>query len=530
MIRFQCTSCGKGIQVADAAAGKKGKCPACGILLTVPAATASLASVISSSPGHTSAASASRLVEETIAFRCPTCNAGLKVPGKLAGRKGKCPKCGEPLAIPTSSPKKQSRPVGMSPLDALAAVEASAVATPPPSVSAPQNQGTATSTIGGVRCPSCLALLPAEAKICAHCGIYLHSGRPLLTSRDTDMDLLYIWVERVLRPLSWIFAVGIYPVYSEARGKGKPYTIWAIAILTILVSCWFWAHEWTGSSAIRSHKNLMLWTGKKEPSTEIIAAYYIATNWGDTQAFLEKYQEFESRMPEEDAIRQAHNALPPEKKAIGEYRGYQLITHAFLHGGIVHLAGNLLFLLVFGSRVNAIIGNIAAVILYPLLAIMAGLLHLQMGAHGEPSPMLGASGAIMGLAGVYLVLFPFQKIHMVAWWRWGLIGGFRLGWKLFAVRGIFVVLAYMAFDFIFVALKIQDNTARWAHIGGFLAGCGLGVLLLVCRLAYSGGDLLSLIFGKYAWPLLGRPASRIKPVPSIASAPQGPGHPLQQER
>jgi hypothetical protein len=114
---------------------------------------------------------------------------------------------------------------------------------------------------------------------------------------------------------------------------------------------------------------------------------------------------------------------------------------------------------------------------------------------------------------------------MAAWWRWGLIGGFRLSWKIFAVRGIFVVLAYMAFDFIFVALKAKTGTAHWAHIGGFLAGCGIGVLLLVCRLAYSGGDLVSVLLGKYAWPLLGRPASRMKPAASRNAPMSPPGAP-----
>ena len=133
-----------------------------------------------------------------------------------------------------------------------------------------------------------------------------------------------------------------------------------------------------------------------------------------------------------------------------------------------------------------------------------------MAAANQPTPMLGASGAVMGMAGVYLLLFPIHRVYLTAWMRWGLFAGFHLSFKFFAVRGFWVVLFYIFFDVLAVVLVLKSNTAHWAHIGGLICGMSAAVILLVGRLAYSRTDALSLIFGKYAWLLLGSPSSHSK--------------------
>ena len=281
---------------------------------------------------------------------------------------------------------------------------------------------------------------------------------------------------------------------------------------------------------MQSYKNLMLWSGDAAPSPAQLMTLYSTTSYGDSEAFFAKLQQLEEEqeenaekekesskrktgkkaaLSEAQMILAAHNSLSPEQRCIGEFHWYQLITNAFLHGGIVHLLSNLLFLFIFGSRVNALIGNVQTLILYPILAVAGSVGHMLSVAGKPPLPLLGASGAIMGLAGMYLVLFPIHTVHMAAYMRLGLIGGFRLHMKIFALRGFWVVLFYIGLDVAFTILQLKSGTAHWAHLGGFIVGVSLALLLLVTRLINArGGDLLSVILGPRAWALIGKPNRR----------------------
>jgi membrane associated rhomboid family serine protease len=359
----------------------------------------------------------------------------------------------------------------------------------------------------GPICPSCKRQLPARAKICIQCGINVQTGRQIMTSQDTNLNEIYSVAERVIWVVSWIIPLGIYPIASEAFGLKKPIVIRSIAVVTILISGWFLALEYSQSSSMVQHKNLMLWSGKGEVDADSLWVYYYLTNWGDTEALEAKMDLYEgSDLNEDEIILAAHQELPPEKQAVGQFHGYQLLTHAFLHGGILHLLGNLLFLMVFGSRVNALIGPLLTAIVYPVLAIGSGLAHMIAYGGQSPSPMLGASGAIMGLAGMYFVFFPVHNVHVAAWFRWGLIRWLKLSMTIFQKRGFWVVLFYIAFDVLFTVIGAEDGVAHWAHLGGFIVGIVLALILLVARLVNArGGDLISVILGRRAWALLGRP-------------------------
>jgi len=369
--------------------------------------------------------------------------------------------------------------------------------------------GTDTDGSLGPVCPSCGTQLPKGSKICVPCGVDLKTGRSLITSEETNLDEVYIAAESVIRVISWIMWLGFFPIASEAFGKRKPHTTRAIAVLTVLVSAWFLAYEWSGSPQMRTMKNLMLWAGNAEPSPNQLLFFYEFTNYGDTQAFernVRGVMELEPNLSRKEAILTAHKALRTDQQVQGQYHWSQLITHALLHGGIIHLASNMIFLLVFGSRVNALIGNLPTAILYPLLAIASGLAQAASMAGDPPSPMLGASGPVMGLAGLYLVLFPIHQVPMAFWYRWGIFGGFQLSLKLWAVRGFWVVLFYIGFDVFYTAMGIKDDTAHWAHLGGFGIGMAIGFILLLTRLVNAhGGDLISVMLGKTAWSLVGRP-------------------------
>ena len=368
--------------------------------------------------------------------------------------------------------------------------------------------GAPSETVGPV-CPCCGQQMAPSAKICVECGVDVRTGRSILTAEETRLDHVYSTAERLARSLSWVFWFGLYPIASEAFGPRKPHATRAIALITIITSVWFLAYEWTASPHMRNLKNLMLWAGDGDPSEEELYTFYELTEFGDSEAFFDKYMELERANPElsnVEVLRAAHSALPREQQYQGEYRSSQLITHAFLHGGLAHLAGNLVFLLVFGSRVNAMIGSLPTSILYPILAVGAAAAHVASMTGKAPAPMLGASGAIMGLAGMYLVLFPLHKVHMIIWFRWVMMFGVPLSFKIWSMRGFWVVLFYIAFDVFYTAIGVDDGTAHWAHLGGFGVGVAAGLVMLCARLINArGADLLSAILGRHAWALVGRP-------------------------
>lgn len=359
----------------------------------------------------------------------------------------------------------------------------------------------------GRRCPSCGRVMHAGSKICARCGIYIDTGRPLLTSREGEIESHRSQIETSLRVVALFLWLGIFPIASEAYGRRRPYAVWAITVLTIVVSIWFGYCQRYRPGSMHELKMLMLWGGAA-PTPELVSFGYDQgignpeADWGDPIAFERSKAavKAERKVSDDMVPVVAYDRLTASEKYFGEFRWYQLFTHAFLHAGWLHLIGNLIFLIVLGSRVNALIGNVATAVIYPLLAVAAAAAQLWDTASGQPAPMLGASGAIMGLAGMYFVLFPVYRVYVAAW--------FLPFWvKVGATRGFVILLFYMSFDVINTLLGSQDGVAHWAHMGGFIAGMILAFGLLLTRAINAhGGDLLSLALGKHAWPLIGSPA------------------------
>lgn len=137
-----------------------------------------------------------------------------------------------------------------------------------------------------------------------------------------------------------------------------------------------------------------------------------------------------------------------------------LLTSMFLHADIWHLLGNMLFLWVFGDNIEDAMGHLRFAIFYVLCGILAGLAH-AVAEVDSLAPLIGASGAVAGVMGAYIILHPkvkvlallFSRIPVYLPARWLL-----LGWLLFQ----------------FAALGAsEESVAWWAHIGGFLAGMAL---------------------------------------------------------
>ncbi|MDD5011683.1 MAG: rhomboid family intramembrane serine protease [Phycisphaerae bacterium] len=150
------------------------------------------------------------------------------------------------------------------------------------------------------------------------------------------------------------------------------------------------------------------------------------------------------------------------------WKARELLGHMWLHGGWMHLVGNLLFLWIFGNAVCAKIGQIPFIIVYLIFGVAAGAAHLFF----TGGPAIGASGAINGVVGMYLVLFPTNTIT-----------GFYLMvfpflyWKPFEIPSYILILIWLAYD-IFGAATGGGHIAYFAHLGGFAAGIVLVIVLL----------------------------------------------------
>jgi membrane associated rhomboid family serine protease len=141
-----------------------------------------------------------------------------------------------------------------------------------------------------------------------------------------------------------------------------------------------------------------------------------------------------------------------------------VITCMFLHGGIMHLVGNMFFLWVFGRRVEDACGPIRFLAYYVLAGTTAALITVLTGPN-DPTPGIGASGAIFGVMGAYFVLFPGGRIRTL----WFI--SFIPTWPKF--RAFWFVLYYLAIQ-IPPAIDSYVNGSQygvghWAHLGGFFA-------------------------------------------------------------
>ncbi|HVH10308.1 MAG TPA: rhomboid family intramembrane serine protease [Gemmatimonadales bacterium] len=147
---------------------------------------------------------------------------------------------------------------------------------------------------------------------------------------------------------------------------------------------------------------------------------------------------------------------------------WTVITSMFLHAGWVHLIGNMWFLWVFGNNIEDSMGHGRFVVFYLLCGIAAATAQIISDPHSAV-PMVGASGAISGVMGAYVLLFPRVRVHTLVW----------LGFFVTTVAlPAYVILGYWFFYQLLLGTvtaltRMEGGTAFWAHVGGFLAGLAL---------------------------------------------------------
>lgn len=144
---------------------------------------------------------------------------------------------------------------------------------------------------------------------------------------------------------------------------------------------------------------------------------------------------------------------------------FTLFTAMFMHGGWAHLAGNMLYLWIFGDNIENRLGHMRYLIFYLLCGLIASLSHVfstVMLSQNSLVPSLGASGAISGVLGAYLLLFPMRKVRVI------------LLWFIVSVPALLALGLWIGFQVVsgmgMLGGEESGGVAYAAHIGGFIAG------------------------------------------------------------
>ena len=155
-----------------------------------------------------------------------------------------------------------------------------------------------------------------------------------------------------------------------------------------------------------------------------------------------------------------------------------LITSMFLHGGWAHLGGNMLFLWIFGDNLERLMGHARYVLFYLLTGLAGGFAHILSNS-GSTMPSVGASGAISGILGGYLLLFPRNRVRVLT--RGGIMAV-----PAFVMLGLWIVLQLVSGVGSMARTEQTGGVAYMAHIGGFVAGLALVKLFAAGRRGPAG--------------------------------------------
>jgi membrane associated rhomboid family serine protease len=150
-----------------------------------------------------------------------------------------------------------------------------------------------------------------------------------------------------------------------------------------------------------------------------------------------------------------------------------LLTSMFLHGGWLHLIGNMLFLWVFGDNIEAVLGPVLYLVFYLAGGLAASAAHILLYTQST-IPSVGASGAIAAVLGAYIVMFPQSKVRLLMLFG-GRAGITRVGALVFL--GIWFVTQLFSGIAGLAETAQTSGVAFWAHIGGFIFGLVVGFAL-----------------------------------------------------
>jgi membrane associated rhomboid family serine protease len=239
-----------------------------------------------------------------------------------------------------------------------------------------------------------------------------------------------------------------------------PFTNWLLMAATVVGSIYYWAPKpHAADFNVERHIDPALIEKLQDPKLTPKQREAVERQI-DRQ--LQKAEDEDAALP---------GALNPRRFAPS-----QLVTHLFVHGDIVHLLANMLFLFCFGNAVNAKLGHLTFLALYFACGAFAGLAWLLL---GSGVPVIGASGAISGITGAFLVLYPLNEISYYdeLSLRW-----FGDAWRF---SSYWFILAYMTLDLI-GTLGRFGGVAYLCHLAGECLGFGVTVGLVLAGVVRSG--------------------------------------------
>src|SRR5437016_4328830 len=193
----------------------------------------------------------------------------------------------------------------------------------------------------------------------------------------------------------------------------------------------------------------------------------------EMDSLVKEYEEWKVSRPE--TILGKYAFIPSKPTPIS------YITANFLHSGWLHVIFNMWFLWLAGFVLEDRWGRI----LYTIVYLLAGAAALQIHAwanSGSSIPSLGASGAVAGLMGAFLVRFPFMKIKIALF--------YRLRPLTFDAQAIWLLPFWLINEFIGTIFGSLSGVAHWAHIGGFIFGALAALLLKVSGLEYKANQAI----------------------------------------
>jgi membrane associated rhomboid family serine protease len=141
---------------------------------------------------------------------------------------------------------------------------------------------------------------------------------------------------------------------------------------------------------------------------------------------------------------------------------YTLFTALFLHGGLLHIASNMIYLLIFGDNIEYRFGYLSFILFYFLSGAFGNLTHMLF-SPGATTPVIGASGAIAGVLGAYILLYPKRRVRVLMLYT-------ILQLPALIVIGAWFILQLLSSLAMFSGATEAGGIAYLAHVGGFVAG------------------------------------------------------------